>query len=74
MTDITQNLETCTNTLPGFGFISGRLKINKIKSYLIPFLVKERENEPSAIKKDQKFVSGKPTATLDSFPKAHKAS
>ena len=83
-----QNLERYTNTLPVFGFNSGRYHINVIKSYLIPYLINEREIEPSVIKKANGFVSFKfgdvqlldimkflgGATTLDSFLKAHKTS
>ena len=83
-----QYLERYTNTLPVFGFNSGRYDINLIKSYLIPYLINEKEIEPSVIKKANDFVSFKfgdvqlldimnflgGTTTLDSFLKAYKAS
>ena len=76
------------NTLTVFGFNSGRCDINLIKSYLIPYLINEKEIEPSLIKKANDFVSfkfevvqhldimkflGGPTA-LECFLKAYKAS
>ena len=86
--DLMQHLERYTNTLPVFGFNSGRYDINLIKSYLIPYLINEKEIEPSAIKKANDFVSFKfgdvqlldimkflgGATTLDSFLKAYKAS
>ena len=86
--DLMQHLERYTNTLPVFGFNSGRYDINLIKSYLIPYLIKEKEIEPSVIKKANDFVSFKfgdvqlldimkflgGATTLDSFLKAYKAS
>ena len=83
-----QHLERYTNTLPVFGFNSGRYDINLIKSYLIPYLIKEKEIEPSVIKKANDFVSFKfgdvqlldimkflgGATILDSFLKAYKAS
>ena len=86
--DLMQHLEKYTNTLPVFGFNSGRHDINLIKSYLIPYLINEKEIEPSVIKKANDFVSFKfgdvqlldimkflgRATTLDSFLKAYKAS
>ena len=83
-----QHLERYTNTLPVFGFNSGRYGINLKKPYLIPYLINEKEIEPSVIKKANDFVSFKfgdvqlldimkflgGAATLDSFLKAYKAS
>ena len=83
-----QHLERYTNTLPVFGFNSGRYDINLIKSYLIPYLINEKDIEPSVIKKANDFVSFKfgdvqlldimkfwgGATTLDSFLKAYKAS
>ena len=86
--DLIQNLERYTNALPVFGFNSGRYDKNLLKSYLIPYLINDREIEPSVIKKANDFVSFKfgdvqllnimkflgGAATLDSFLTAHKAS
>ena len=86
--DLMQHLERYTNTLPVFGFNSGRYDINLIKSYLIPYLIKEKEIEPSVIKKAKDFFSFKfgdvqlldimkflcGATALDSFLKAYKAS
>ena len=83
-----QHLERYTNTLPVFGFNSGRYDINLIESYLIPYLINEKEIELSVIKKASDFVSFKfgdvqlldiikflgGGTTLDSFLKAYKAS
>ena len=83
-----QLLERYTNTLPVFRFNSGRYDINLVKSYLIPYLINEKEIEPSVIKKANDFVSFKVgdvqlldimkflggATTLDSFLKAYKAS
>ena len=83
-----KHLERYTNTLPVFGFNSGRYDINLIKSYLIPYLINEKEIEPSVIKKANDFVFFKfgdvqlldimkflgGAATSDFFLKAYKAS
>ena len=81
-----QQLERYTNTLSVFGFNSGRYDTNLIKSYLLPYLINEKEIEPSVIKKANDFVSFKcgdvqlldimeflgGATTLDSFLKAYK--
>ena len=83
-----QHLERYINTLPVFGFNSGRYDINLIKSYLISYLINEKEIEPSVIKKANDFVSFKfedvqlldimkflgGATPLDFFLKAYKAS
>ena len=86
--DLKQNLERYVNTLPVFGFYSGRYDLNVIKSYLIPYLINDREAEPMVIKKANDFISFKfgdiqfldimkflgGATSLDSFLKAFKAS
>ena len=57
--DLKQNLERYVNTLPVFGFNSGRYDLNLIKSYLIPYLINDKEAEPMAIKKANDFISFK---------------
>ena len=82
-----QHLERYTNTLPVFGFNSGRYDINLIKSYLISYLINEKEIEQSVTKEANNFVSFKfgyvqlldimkflgGAKTLDSFLEAYKA-
>ena len=81
--DLKQNLERYVNTLPVFGFNSERFDLKLIKSYLIPYLIRDKEQEISAIKKSNdfkfrdvqfhdimKFFDG--ATTLDSFLKAFK--
>ena len=41
--DLMQHLERYTNTLPVFGFSSGRYDINLIKSYLLPYLINKKK-------------------------------
>ena len=41
----------CFNFLPVFGFKSGRYDLNLVKSFLIPYLFRDKEQETSAIKK-----------------------
>ena len=86
--DLKQHLERYVNTLPVFGFNSGRYDLNLIKSYLIPYLIRDKEQETSVIIKANDFISFKigdvqflditkilrGATTLDSFLKAHKAS
>ena len=86
--DLKQHLERYINTLPVFGFNSGRYDLNLIKTYLIPYLTRDKEQETSVIKKANDFISFKfgdlhfldimkflgGATTLDSFPKAYKAS
>ena len=86
--DLKQHLERYINTLPVFGFNSGRYDLNLIKSYLIPYLIRDKEQETSVIKKANDFISFKfgdvqfldimkflgGASTLDSFLKAYKAS
>ena len=83
-----QHLEKYVNTLPVFGFNSGRYDLNWIKSYLTPYLIRDKEQETSYMKKANDFISfnfgdvqfldinkflGGAT-TLDSFLKAYKVS
>ena len=86
--DLKQHLERYVNTLPVFGFITGRYDLNLIKSYLIPNLICDKEIEPTVIKKANDFISFKfgdvqfldimkflgGATTLDSFLKTYKAS
>ena len=88
LTDLKQHLVRYVNTLPVFGFNSGRYDLNLIKSYLIPYLIRNKEHETSTIKKANDFISFKlgdvqfleimkllnGATTLDSFFKDHKAS
>ena len=88
LNDLKQNLERYVHTLPVFGFNSGRYDLNLIKSYLIPYLINDKEAEPIVIKKANDFISLKfgyiqfldimkclgGATSLDSFLKAYKAS
>ena len=76
------------NTLPVFGFNSGKYDLNLIKSYLLPYLIHERDIQPTVIKKANHFVSLKfgdvqfldilnfcgGATSLDSFLEAYKTS
>ena len=86
--DLKQHLERYVNTLPVFGFSSGKYDLNLIKSYLISYLIRDKEQETSVINKANEFISFKfgdvqfldimkflgGATTLDSFLKAYKAS
>ena len=86
--DLKQHLERYVNTLPVFGFNSGRYDLNLINSYLIPYLICDKDIEPTVIKKANDFISFKfgdvqfldimkflgGATTLVSFLKAYKAS
>ena len=81
-----QHFERYVSILPVFGFNSGKYDLNIIKSYLLPYLIHERDIQPTVIKKANHFVSfnfgdvqfldilnflGGATS-LDSFLKAYK--
>ena len=57
--DLQQHFERYINTLPVFGFNSGKYDLNLIKSYLLPYLIHERDIQPTDIKKANHFVSFK---------------
>ena len=57
--DLKQHLERYVNTLPFFGLNSGIYDLNLIKSYLIPYLIRDKEQETSVIKKANDFFSFK---------------
>ena len=84
--DLKQHLERYVNTLPVFGFNSGRYDLNRYD--LLPYLLRDKEQETSVIKKANDFISFKfgdvqfldimkflgGSTTLESFLKAYKAS
>ena len=86
--DLKQHLERYANTLPVFGFNNGRYDLNLINLYLIPYLIRDKEQKTSVIKKANEFISFKfrdvqfleimkflgGATTLNSFLKAYKAS
>ena len=87
--DLKQDLERYVNSLPVFGFNCGRNYLNLIKSYLILYLIRDKDQEASVIKKGNDFISFKfegdvqffdimkflgGATTLDSFLNAYKAS
>ena len=49
--DLQQHFERYVNTLPVFGFNSGKYDLNLIKSYLLPYLIHERDIQPTVIKR-----------------------
>ena len=86
--DLQQHFERYINTLPVYGFNSGKYDLNLIKSYLLPYLIHERDIQTTVIKKANHFVSFKfgdvqfldilnflgGATSLDSFRKAFKTS
>ena len=86
--ELQEALERYCNVLPVFGFNSAKYDLNLIKSYLLPILVNERDNEPTVIKKANQFISFKfgdinlldilnflgGATSLDSFLKAYRTS
>ena len=86
--DLQQHFERYINTFPVFGFNSGKYDLNLIKSYLLPYLIHERDIQPTVIKKANHSVSFKfgdvqfldilnflgEATSLDSFLKAYKTS
>ena len=54
--DLQEHLERYCNVLPIFGFNGAKFDLNLMKSYLLSFLVNERNIEPSVIKKGNKFI------------------
>ena len=55
--DLQQHFERYVNTLPLFRSNSGKNDLNLIKSYLLPYLIHERDVQPTVIKKANHFVS-----------------
>ena len=49
--DFQQHFECYVNTLPVFGFNSGKYDFNLIKSYFFPYFTHERDIQPTVIKK-----------------------
>ena len=84
--ELQQHFERYISILPLFGFNSGKYDLNLIKSYLLPYLIRERDIQPTVIKKANHFVSFKfgdvqfldilnilgGATSLDSFLKAYK--
>ena len=57
--DLQEHFERYCNVLPVLGVKSAKYDINLIKSYLLLTIVKERDIEPTVIKKANQFVSFK---------------
>ena len=55
--DLKQYLDRYVKTLLVSGFNSGRYDLNLINSYLIPYLIRDKEQEASVIKKAKDFIS-----------------
>ena len=55
--DLQQHFERYINTLPVFGFSSRKYDLKLIKSYLLTYLIHERDIQPTVIKKAKLFVS-----------------
>ena len=55
--ELQQHFERYVNSLPVFVFNSGKYDLNLIKSYLQPYLIHERDIQPTVIKKAHHFVS-----------------
>ena len=86
--DMKEHLERYCDMLPVFGFNSAQCDINLTKSYLLPLPINRREFEPVVGKKSNQYISFEVVdiqilhilnflvgvTSLDSFPKAYKAS
>ena len=86
--DLQEHLERYSNVVPIFCFNSAKYDLNLIKCYLLPILVKERNIEPTVIKKTNQFITFKfgdfqlldimkilgGATSVDSFLKAYKNS
>ena len=84
--DLQDHFEQYCNVLLVFGFNRAKHALNLIKSYSLPILVKERDIEPTVVKKANQFVTFKfghiqlpdsmallgGATKLDSFLKAYK--
>ena len=57
--DLLGRLHRYNNSLPVFGFNSYRYDTNFIESFLIPYVINEKDIEPSIIMKASDFVSFK---------------
>ena len=47
--ELQQHFERYVNTLSVFGFNSGKYDLNLIKSFLLPYLIHERDIQPTVI-------------------------
>ena len=55
--DLQRHFHYYVDTLPVFGFNSGKYYLNLIKAYLIPHLLNDRTIQPTVIKKANQFIS-----------------
>ena len=55
--DLQRHFDSYVDTLPVFGFNSGKYDLNLIKTYLIPHLITDRSIQPTVIKKANQFIS-----------------
>ena len=53
--ELQQHFERYANILPVFGFNSGKYDLNLIKSFLLPYIIHERDIQPTVIKKANHF-------------------
>ena len=84
--DLQQLFERYVSTLPVIGFKNGKYDLNLIKSYFLPYLIHDRDIQPTVIKKANHFASFQfgdvqfldilnflgGATSLDSFLKAYK--
>ena len=85
--DLQRHFNNYVDTLPVFGFNSGKYDLNLIKAYIIPHLLNDRAIQPTVIKKANQFISFKfgdiqfldilnflaGATSLDSFLKAYQS-
>ena len=57
--DLRRHFNNYVDSLPVFGFNSGKYDLNLIKAYLIPYLLNDRDIQPTVIKKANQFISFK---------------
>ena len=55
--DLQRHFDSYVDTLPVFGFNSGKYDLNLIKTYLIPHLITDRSIQPTVIKKANQLIS-----------------
>ena len=55
--DLQRHFNNYVDTLPVFGFNSGKYDLNLIKAYLLPHLLNDRATQPTVIKKANQFIS-----------------
>ena len=55
--DLQRHFKNYVDTLPVFGFNSGKYHLNLIKAYIISHLLNDRAIQPTVIKKANQFIS-----------------